>query len=414
MLETKTNERAIESPPESNMCSVCLSKGIKNDLIEGTCPICGPSKPAGHLVRYDSADYSSDALMNASRDKAELVERIAATIIKPGTLANRKMEMQAAEVMAHLALAHGLDPHNREIYAIPVVEKQGKESKIVGFVPYVGIYGRLRSASRQGGFATKDIHFYSGQEDVEYIKRYSTLTCNKCKGKGVIGSKGWNCFACGGTQNKPGKGELDPDEILICVIEAISTKKLQDIIEANHRIAELNKMQKEAGGQLMELQTVKYTTGIGIFFHGDQVPSNKDPRWVAQKRATGDFLDKEFSLTFAGLSPRLKNQIEEQIQHGQEITLDKEEVEEEGMVIEGAFVESSNQVMSGSEFMEWKKKICDQQEIKDRDVMANAKLVLENVDFSKFTTLQAKAMEMWYKDPDTRKVREEYKKWTTV
>ncbi len=245
------------------------------------------------------------------REKDKLVARINQSMVLGGVDLGTYKDA-AVSAAADMALVHGLDPFNEELWILA----QKKDKKVVGFRLIVGIKGLRRSARRTSFYSlNRDREeVYNGTDNPETIAREGANICPKCSG--VSGGKcvecngtgWWNgvegrpCFNCGGKRggDQPGSGEvtcircnssgrITPEGIIIIRVYLDRHDVFKEVISLNEQALKVGMSQK-----------IPYSPIVGeaIWQPGDQVPTRRTPEWVARKNAERDAIVKGFDLSF--------------------------------------------------------------------------------------------------------------------
>lgn len=257
--------------------------------------------------------YKPSSIMVDEKEKDKLVIRINKSLILSG--ANLGTFRDAATLaLADMALVHGLNPFNGELWIIPKKGMVNKKPEIVGFSLAVGIKGLRRAARKISHFTinTKLSRVVNGSDNPDFIKTRGANICSDCNG--VVGGEcvecggsGWwgegqkkGCFKCGGNQQRKGTGiiscakcgstgRLSPEGIL-----------LAEVYLDRHDVFENTVLMNERAKKVGMDTTIEYSPFMGeaIWQPGDQFPTRRTPAWVATKNALRDVLTAAYELPF--------------------------------------------------------------------------------------------------------------------
>lgn len=257
--------------------------------------------------------YKPSSIAVNEAEKADLVKRMNQSLILSGADLGRFKDA-ATQAIADMALVHGLNPFNGELWIIPKKGRVGDKMQIVGFTLAVGIKGLRRAARRISHFTinTKLSRVVSGSDNPEIIRAKGADICSLCNG--VVGGEcseckgtGWwgdgqsrGCFKCGGNKEKKGsgvitckrcdgEGRISPEGILLAEVYLDRHDVFESVINLNERA-------RKSGMDTV----IEYSPFVGeaVWQPGEQFPTRRTPAWVATKNASRDALNSAYELPF--------------------------------------------------------------------------------------------------------------------
>ncbi len=257
--------------------------------------------------------YRSSSIAVNENEKADLVKRMNQSLILSGADLG-SFKDAATQAIADMALVHGLNPFNGELWIIPKKGRVGDQMQIVGFTLAVGIKGLRRAARKISHFTINKTlsRVVNGSDNPEIIRARGADICSLCNG--IVGGEcsecqgtGWwgdgqkrGCFKCGGNKSKKGtgvitckrcggEGHISPEGILLAEVYL----DRHDVFES---VVNLNERARKSGMDTV----VEYSPFVGeaVWQPGDQFPTRRTPAWVATKNATRDALTSAYELPF--------------------------------------------------------------------------------------------------------------------